>query len=130
MCNEDKARLGRMATFCLTELKRLYPDPKFHPGIPEKYRLHFSRSEWLQNVPLQVIENVFKRCVAEFKECLYVKIGPETNIPRIWFAWRDRHRSSEAAVKKGFGRRPRKESREGARKKDEIPTHGAFISCQ
>ena len=98
---EDKNRLGRMETFVLSTLKEMYPEHKYHPGIPEKYRLHFSRSEWIQGVPVEEIEDVFQRCAKEFgSACLYVKISSGTNIPRIWYAWRDRFRAHEAAVKR------------------------------
>ena len=85
----QKSNLDRAETFVLSTLKGRYPNHNQWPGVG-KYRLFFSRSEWMQGIPLKEIEDLFRTvaCRPEFGDCLYVLNNGVVNVPKMWYMFR------------------------------------------
>ena len=92
---EQKSNVDRAETFVLSTLKERHPNHSQWPGVDEKYRLYFSRSEWVQGIPLKEVEDLFKevRQSGEYGPCLYVKNDGIVNIPQLWYEFRHKVQS-------------------------------------
>ena len=71
---EQKSNVDRAETFVLSQLKGRYPATENWPGIDNAYRLHFSRSEWVEGVRIEVVAALFRkvRDSGEYGPCLFV----------------------------------------------------------
>ena len=87
---EQKSNVDRAETWVLPELKKKYPRHSHWPGIPQKWRLFFQRSEWVENINEGVIEKLFSEVQSSglFGPCLHIKNGKNVDIPKVWDAWR------------------------------------------
>ena len=101
---DAKANVDAAERWVLSTLKERYPSHDHWPGIAEKYRLYFSRSEWLQGVRLSVVENLFKVAQQKFGG-LYILNDGKTDVPATWYAWRQKH---QQGVKDAAALRKRK----------------------
>ena len=87
---EQKSNLDRAETFVLSELKARYPKTENWPGIDNAFRLHFSRSEWVEGVRIEVIAGLFRkvRDSGEYGPCLFVYNDGRVNVPSVWYEFR------------------------------------------
>jgi len=87
---EQKSNVDRAETFVLSELKRLYPNTSHWPGIDNQFRLHFSRSEWVQGVNMQVITKLFAKArdSGDYGPCLLVENNGKINVPALWYKFK------------------------------------------
>ena len=83
----EQQRIDAAERHVLSTLKAKYPSPAKWPGISEGNRLFFTRSEWIQGVPLSVIEDTIKRCALAADD-LFLKCDATTNVPKEWYAFR------------------------------------------
>jgi len=100
----QKSKVDRCETYLLSTLKTRYPNRGNWPGINEKYRLFFQRSEWT-GIPLPEIETLFKHVqdTEMFGKCMYVLNDGKINIPEMWYKFRSKvttQAKDDAAVKK------------------------------
>ena len=87
---EQKSNVDRAETFVLSTLKQRYPNHNQWPGVGNRFRLFFSRSEWMQGIPLKEVEDLFRTvaCKTEFGPCMYVLNNGRVNIPKLWYQFR------------------------------------------
>ena len=87
---EQKSNLDRAETFVLSNLKERHPATENWPGIDNAFRLHFSRSEWVEGVRIPVIADLFRkvRDSGEYGPCLFVLNDESVNVPSLWYQFR------------------------------------------
>ena len=90
----DQAKIDAAERQVLSALKKKHPNPGNWPGISEGTRSFFTRSEWIQDVPLQEVEAEIKKC--EGPNDLFLRCDASTNVPKEWYAFKHRQDQQKA----------------------------------
>ena len=92
LTKEQKSNVDRAETLVFSTLKEHHPNHNQWPGVDNRSRLIFSRSEWMQGIDLGEIEALFRqvRDSGEYGPCLYVLNQGLVDVPKLWYEFRNK----------------------------------------
>ena len=77
----QKLMIQRAERYIHSQLHKIYQEKSHYPGYANGQRLNADRIEWYEDVPLRVIQNVFKRAVESFSG---VYVEGNRNYAQAW----------------------------------------------